>query len=169
MATDEFIRDSQNRVKDVFTKRPESALDTTYATAEITEGLTCTFTQGDVVAIMDMPEIMGGSNKGQSPGFHARAAIAGCVAIGIKQAAAADDIACEAIRVELEMDFDDAAMFGLGHNKASPLDTRLKIHITSASEPDIIEALVSRVLERDPYYLALRDAQSVSAHLHVDR
>ena len=60
-------------------------------------------------------------------------------------------------------------MFGLGHNKASPLDARLKIHITSASEPDIIEALVSRVLERDPYYLALRDAQSVSAHLHIDR
>lgn len=167
MSSDDLIRDAQNRVKDVFLARPESALNTEQAVAEITDGLTCIFTQGDATTVMDMPEIMGGAAKGQSPGFHARAAIAGCVAIGIKQAATSADIHCAAVRVELEMDFDDSAMFGIGQNKASPLHTRLKIHINSHAGSDILEALVSRVLEMDPYYLALRDAQSVSAHVVI--
>ena len=168
MEKDEFIRVAQSRVKKVFTSHPDKARNTTHATAKIGEGLTCTFTQGEITTTMDMPEIMGGNNKGPSPGFHARAAVAGCVAIGIKQATASENIQCKSVDVALEMDFDDAAMFGLGENTAAPLDTRLTIKIASNALPEVIQTLVDRVLEMDPFYLALRDAQSVSAEVIVD-
>ena len=165
MTSDEMIKAAQTRVKQVFTQRPETALSTSHGTAEITDGLTCRFTQGEMTTIMDMPEIMGGDNNGPSPGFHARAAVAGCVAIGVKQAAASEDIHLASVRVALEMDFDDGAMFGLGTNSAAPLDTRLKIHVVSAASHERIQGLVDRVLEMDPFFLALRDAQSVSAEV----
>ena len=114
-----------------------------------------------------MPTIAGGNDEGPTPGFHARAAIAGCVAIGIKQEAIFRQIKCESIKVELEMDFDDAAMFGIGENTAAPLNTRLLIMIVSEEGQERLQNLVDRVLEMDPYFLALRDSQSVSAELKV--
>ena len=167
MGKDELIREAQSRVKKIFVSNPDKAHSTTLATAKIDEGLTCIFTQGEMTTTMDMPEIMGGDNKGPSPGFHARAAIAGCVAIGIKQASASENIHCESVNVALEMDFDDAAMFGIGENKAAPLETRLTINITSKVLPEIVQKLVERVLEMDPFYLALRDAQAVSSEVNI--
>ena len=90
------------------------------------------------------------------------------MAIGIKQATASKNIRCKSVDVALEMDIDDAAMFGLGKNTAAPLDTRLTIKIISNALPEVIQTLVDRVLEMDPFYLALRDAQSVSAEVIVD-
>ena len=65
------------------------------------------------------------------------------------------------------MDFDDSAMFGIGENTEAPLDTRLLIKIVSDEGQKRLQNLVDRVLEIDPYFLALRDAQSVSAELKV--
>ena len=47
-----------------------------------------------------MPTIAGGNDEGPTPGFHARAASSGCVAIGIKQEAIFRQIKCESIKVE---------------------------------------------------------------------
>ena len=58
------------------------------------------------------------------------------------------------------MDFDDSAMFGIGENTAAPLNTRLLIKIVSEEGQEKLQNLVDRVLEMDPYFLALRDSQS---------
>ena len=167
MTTNEDIRNIQINVREAFTKSPENALNTSKSYAEVTNALVCTYSEGSRKTIMDMPTIAGGNDEGPTPGFHARAAISGCVAIGIKQEAIFRQIKCESIKVELEMDFDDSAMFGIGENTAAPLNTRLLIKIVSEEGQEKLQNLVDRVLETDPYFLALRDSQSVSAELKV--
>ena len=167
MTGDETIRTAQARVRRLFTDRPEAARSTASGHAEITDGLTCVFTQGAHSTVMDMPEAIGGAGQGPSPGFHARAAVAGCVAIGIKQTAAYEGIALDSVRVEIEMDFDDAALFGLGANSAAPLATRIVIRLGTDESSDVAESLVAKVLDMDPFFLALRDSQAVSTQVHI--
>lgn len=62
--------------------------------------------------------------------------------------------------VEVETDTDSLAIFGMGGGNAGPLDTRIMI---DSDEPDAqIDALVNQVLPTDTWFLALRDAQTVT-------
>ena len=67
------------------------------------------------------------------------------------------------------MDFDDSAALGMGSNSAAPLATRLVITVTTDHEESDIQALVAQVLEKDTFFLALRDAQAVTAEIVLDR
>ena len=169
MTTDEEIRTAQSKVREAYATKPDSALITSHASAEIGHGLKCVFTQGTETAVMDLPEVMGGTNKGPTPGFHARAAITGCVAIGIKMEAANQGFSIDSIHVGIEMDFDDSAALGMGSNSAAPLATRLVITVNTDHEKSDIQALVAKVLEKDTFFLALRDEQAVSAEIVLDR
>ena len=169
MTTNEEIRTAQSKVLEAYATRPDSALSTSHASAEIGHGLKCVFKQGTETAVMDLPEVMGGTNQGPTPGFHARAAVSGCVAIGIKMEAANQGISIDSIHVGIEMDFDDSAALGMGSNSAAPLATRLVITVTTDHEESDIQALIARVLENDTFFLALRDAQPVTAEIVLDR
>ena len=169
MTTNEVIKTAQSKVREAYAKRPDSALSTSHASAEIGHGLKCVFKQGTETTVMDLPEVMGGTNKGPTPGFHARAAVSGCVAIGIKMEAANQGISIDSIHVGIEMDFDDSAALGMGSNSAAPLSTRLVITVTTDHEESDIQALVAQVLEKDTFFLALRDAQPVTTEIVLDR
>ena len=149
MTTSEDIRTAQSKVREAYAMSPDTALSTSHASAEIGHGLKCVFTQGTETAVMDLPEVMGGTNKGPTPGFHARAAVSGCVAIGIKMEAANQGISIDSIHVGIEMDFDDSAALGMGSNSAAPLATRLVITVNTDYEESDIQALVAQVLEKD--------------------
>ena len=169
MTINEDIRTAQSKVREAYTKSPDTALSTSHASAEIGHGLKCVFKQGIETAVMDLPEVMGGTNKGPTPGFHARAAVSGCVAIGIKMEAANQGISIDGIHVGIEMDFDDSAALGMGSNSAAPLATRLVITVNKGHEESDIQALVAQVLEKDTFFLALRDEQAVTAKIVLDR
>ena len=169
MTTNEEIRTAQSKVREAYATRPDSALSTSHASAEVGDGLKCGFKQGTETAVMDLPEVMGGTNQGPTPGFHARAAVSGCVAIGIKMEAANQGISIDSIHVGIEMDFDDSAALGIGSNSAAPLATRLEIKVTTDHKESDIQALVAQVLEKDTFFLALRDAQPVTAEIVLDR
>jgi len=165
---DSRIRDAQNRIISVFKKRPRKALSTNHATAVVEDGLTCTFTQGEHSAVMDMPKIMGGEDAGPTPGFFARAGIAGCVSMGIKQAAVMAGLVFDKVTVDIETDFDDGAAMGLGAASAAPLETRLTIRVETNVAESEVSVLVDKLLGMDPWFLALRDAQCVKAHVIVE-
>ena len=118
------IRAAQERVIAVFRKKPDAALSSIHGTGHLAEGLTCKFRQGDHKAVMDMSKVLGGDEKGPTPGFFIRAGLAGCVAIGIKLTATREGMVIDSIDVGVEMDFDDGALLGVGSNSASPLETR---------------------------------------------
>jgi len=169
MTTNEALSPAQLKVREAYKMSPDTALSTSHASAEVGDGLKCVFKQGTETAVMDLPEVMGGTNKGPTPGFHARAAVSGCVAIGIKMEAANQGISIDSIHVGIEMDFDDSAALGMGSNSAAPLATRLVITVTTDHEESAIQALIARVLENDTFFLALRDAQAVTAEIVLDR
>lgn len=160
-------RQALKRVISVFEKRPDKARSTNRASACVRDGLQCKFTQGDRNMIMDMPAVMGGDDTGPTPGFFARAGIAGCVSIGIKQAAILAELEFEQVTVDIETDFDDAAMFGLGTESAAPLETRLSIQIETTEPEAKVIKLIDEVMERDPWFLALREAQSVKLKMAI--
>jgi uncharacterized OsmC-like protein len=159
------IRAAQERVITVFRQKPKAALSTIRGNARIEDGLTCRFRQGDHQAVMDMGKVLGGQEKGPTPGFFIRAGLAGCVAIGIKLTATRESVVLDAVDVDVEMDFDDGALLGVGTNSAAPLATRLTIRVESPAPWDVVTAMVDRALAADPYFLALRDAQDVTARV----
>jgi uncharacterized OsmC-like protein len=165
MSRNDKIRTAVERVADLFRRKPRAAMSTIRASGRLEEGLVCNVRQGDHIATMDMPGPMGGDGSAPTPGFYIRAGLVGCIAIGIKLTAAREAIDLGAIDVDVEMDFDDGAMIGVGENSAAPLETRVTITIESTAPWDEVTAMVGRALERDPYFLALRDAQSVKTRL----
>ena len=167
MKPDNETRNAQRRVMAVFEKRPDAALGTKRAEATITGGLTCTVTEGERQAVMDMPEPLGGSEAGPSPGFHARAAVSGCIAIGLKMTAVRLGIELRSVNVVVDMDFDDSALLGMGEASAAPLRTGVTIRLDSDAERETLQALVDTALAADPYYLALRDPQIVETRIEV--
>lgn len=168
MSKDAQINRALDRVVDVFGQRPSAALSTATCSAELEQGLECRFTQGEHQVIADMPEIIGGGGAHPTPGFYARAGIACCVCIGIKMTAVTAGLALERIRVELETDFDDSALFGMGQSSAAPLATRLKVYVQSNLPDERVAALVDTALGRDPWYLALLEAQRVDVELGLE-
>ena len=52
---------------------------------------------------------------------------------------------------------------------AAPLNTRLTITVKTSHDEADIQALVAQVLEKDTFFLALRDAQAVSAEIVLQR
>lgn len=158
---DAVIRDAQNGVIARMKEDPASATSTIVTTGRIEEGLACTVSQGKFSTVTDLGRGMGGDAAGPSPGFHARAAIVGCVGMGIKMLAARTGLVFQSVEVAVETDFDDSALFGLGSATAAPTQTRVNILIESDEDVSTVEELVGRALEMDPWYLALRDAQLV--------
>lgn len=165
MNRDKAIRDAQARVADIFAKKPNAVFSTVGASAHVGEGLLCKVRQGDYEATMDMGSVLGGEGKAPTPGFYFRAAVAGCIAIGIKLAAAREEIHLDAVDVDTDMDFDDSALIGMGQNSAAPLETRFTIKLTSNAPAGQLQVLVDRALDCDPFFLALRDAQKVKTQV----
>lgn len=161
MNLDQKARDAQIRAIAVYEKRPDHALATHNGAAEIGQGLTCTFKQGDHSVVIDMPDAIGGYNRGPSPGFFGRAAIAGCLAAGIKMAATREGVRFDAVRVNIDMDFDNRGVLAMPNSSPVPLATRVLIEITSDESQERINDLGTRAIEHDPWYLAFKDAQHI--------
>jgi len=161
MSRDAEIRAAQERVIEVFRKKPAAARSSVTASGRVGEGLACRVTQGEHSALIDMPAAVGGGASGPTPGFFIRAGLVGCVAIGIKMTAIRESLALDSVAVDVEMDFDDGALFGVGPNSAAPLETRVIVRIATAEPWERVVAMAERALAADPYFLALRDAQKV--------
>ncbi|KRS19194.1 OsmC family protein [Roseovarius indicus] len=160
-------REAQLRAISVFVKRPEHAHVVNRGTAEVREGLSCVYEQDGHRIALDMPEAIGGSGEGPSPGYFGRAAICGCLAIGIKMTAARDDLRLDAVRVGIEQDFDIRGVLGMEGVNAAPGDTRITIEITSLEPEAQLRLMVDRAFAADPWFLAFRDAQPIRTAVSV--
>ena len=132
MDRDDDIRSAQERALSIFEQKPSAALSSAKTWGRLDEGLHCTVSSGQLDVRMDMPKALGGDGSAPTPGFFVRAGLIGCVAIGIKMTAAREGIPLESVAVDVEMDFDNGAMLGLGDNTAAPLETRLTIALKSS-------------------------------------
>ena len=159
---------AQNAVIDRMKTDLSAARSTLVTTGRVEDGLACVARQDRFETVMDFGPGMGGDKKGPSPGFYARAAVAGCVAMAVKMHAARLGLVFDAVEVTVEAEFDDAALFGLTASSAAPLETRVNIHVDTAEPEAIVRAFIDNVLEMDPWYLALRDPQKVVRSVSVE-
>ena len=141
---DAQIREAQNAVIARMLSDLSKARSTLLTTGRVGDGLACHVTQGRFEAVLDLGFAMGGECAGPSPGFFARAAIAGCVAMAVKMLAAREGFRFDNVDVTVETDFDDAALFGLGSGQAAPLETRIGIE----SQPMPLKARSGRLSTR---------------------
>ncbi|MBX3608705.1 MAG: OsmC family protein [Hydrogenophaga sp.] len=162
---DQQIQCNQNQFIRELRADPGLAVVTTRTQGRVEDGLTCHIRQGRFEVVSDLGRRMGGDGAGPSPSFYARAGIVGCVAIGIKMAAARSGLGFRSVHVSVETDMDDGALLGVGDRSAAPLATRITIAIDTDADAPAVDALVQRVLAMDPWYLALRDAQCVTTRV----
>ena len=167
MNRNQQIQTAQNQFIRELQASPEPTVATSVTRGRVEAGLMCHIQQGRYQVVSDLGKRMGGDGAGPSPSFYARAGIVGCVAIGIKMAAARSGLDLRSVDVAVETDMDDGALFGLGECSAAPLETRIAIAIDTDADAVVVEALVQRVLQMDPWFLALRDAQCVRTQLLI--
>jgi len=164
---DIHARAAQQRVISAYTKRPNLAMIIDRGTAEVHDGLTCTYEQGGHSVCMDMPTAIGGDDQGPTPGYFGRAAICGCIAMGIKMTATRENLRIQSVRVGIEQDFDDRGILAMNGADAAPQDTRIIIEIVSQEAQNRVNEIVDTALAHDPWFLAFRDAQQVSTAVSV--
>ena len=78
-----------------------------------------------------------------------------------------EGVTLEGLDVEIETDFDNGALLGIGPNSAAPLETRIAITFDSSEPAKRLEALAATALDSDPWFLALREAQKVATRVAV--
>lgn len=113
-------REAQLRAISVFGKLPEQARVTDHGTAEVREGLRCIYEQDGRRIALDMPEAIGGSDAGPPRGYFGRAAICGCLAIGIKMTAARNGLHLDFVREGIEQHFDIRGLLAMEDANAAP-------------------------------------------------
>lgn len=161
-------RDAQLRAISIYARRPDQAQVMHCGIAEIRNGLTCTYEQDGHRVTIDMPTAIGGDNQGPSPGYFGRAAICGCLAIGIKMMATREDLRIDKVQVELEQNWDNRGVLAVDGASPTPLATRITIAISSPEQRDRVNDLIVRALTRDPWFLAFRDAQPVTMKVSIN-
>jgi len=168
MDKDSHAREAQLRAISIYAKRPERAQVINRGTAEVREGLSCIYEQDGHRLSIDMPVAIGGSGDAPSPGYFGRAAVCSCLAIGIKMTAVRENVQLDAVRVGIEQDWDNRGVLAMEGASPVPSETRIAIDIASPDAEEKIAALVERALAKDPWFLALRDAQPVSTAVLVN-
>ena len=163
MNSDQHVKEAQLRAISIYEKRPEHAKIVHRGHADIHEALTCVYEQDGHSITIDMAETIGGHSQGPPPGYFGRAAICGCLAIGIKMRAVREDICIESLHIEIAQDWDNRGVLGIEGASPVPLDTRISIEVTSAGSRSRVEELVAEAVAQDPWFLCFRDAQVISA------
>ena len=117
--------------------------------------------------VVDMAEAVGGDDRGPSPGYFGRAAITGCLAIGIKMAATRERVRLDAVHVRIEQDWDNRGILAMRGASPVPLGTHIAIEFASSEPKETVVELVARAVAQDPWYLAFRDAQTATMAITV--
>ena len=137
-------------------------ISTERAACTLKEGLKCSVRTGGMELHADMPISNGGDGTAPNPGVYIRAGMASCLAILIKMTAGQMGLDLQRIDVALEMDFDNAA----DAPTPAPLDTRFRVGVETDASKAMLADLLDRSLSIDPFFVALRDAQSVQATIN---
>lgn len=153
------------RVIGVFTARPQAAHSTSYARAELGDGLNATVTEGDWTIAFDMPEPLGGAGAAPTPGVYGRATLLACLAIGLRIEALREGLPHGRIAVAMECDCDDRGLFGIAGVPPGYEDFRLTVEVESDAAEADLRAWLDRTMARSPWLDVFRRPQPVSVDL----
>jgi uncharacterized OsmC-like protein len=155
------------RTVKVFTQRPGSARSTYKVTAQIGDGLKATTREGDWNVEFDMPVALGGGGTSPTPGVYGRAALLGCLAIGLRLEAVQGGLTLDAVDLSMEVACDDRGLFGLADVPPGYEAFRVQITVKSRAPEAEVRALIERTLARSPWYDVFARAQNIRTDITV--
>jgi uncharacterized OsmC-like protein len=169
------IANAIQRVRTIFTRRPESALHADDpAIAHWEQGLrvVCRHANGIQMAT-DMPRELGGEGNEVTPGWLLRAALASCLASRIALEAAARNIAIARLEVVATSESDARGLFGMTDDGGERVDpgprtVQLRVRIAAPDVPaETLHAMIAESNRCSPVQCAVEKPVPVSLHIDV--
>jgi len=152
-------------VRDLFEAKPEHARNTATARIRVRDGLTCHIEEGPWSLVADMSTKAGGGGEGPTPGVLGRAAFGSCVAMGFMYEASRAGVPVHGLEVEVEADYDDAAMFGLSDAPPGYLRVRYELVVESPATEEELQRVADAAAPRTPYLDVFGRAQEIRGSL----
>lgn len=136
------IRTAFDRCVKVLTRQPSRGLSTGVSRTRLRHGLVCEIEEGPWRLTADMPVQVGGTATAPTPGVFGRAAFGSCLAVCYMMHAAKLGVPITSLDIEVQSDYDDGALFGLGTSEPGYSEVRYTVTVESpASEEDIMRVL----------------------------
>lgn len=161
------IKTAIERSKKAISLKPSLGLGTGISKTRITGGLHCEITEGQWKLSADMPEGVGGTSKGPTPGVYGRAALGACLAIGYMMKAAALEIPIDSLEVEIQADYDDGALLGTSTEVPGYKEVRYIISIDSDAPESDITRLIDEADRQSPYLDVFSRGQKCVRQLNI--
>jgi uncharacterized OsmC-like protein len=169
------IANAMQRVRAIFTRRPESALHADDpAIARWEQGLRVVSRNANGTQMAtDMPRELGGEGNEVTPGWLLRAALASCLATRIAMEAAARDVAIARLEVVAASESDARGLMGMsdgGGQRVAPGPRTVQLCVRIAA-PDVpaetLHAMIAESNRCSPVQCAIEKAIPVSLQIDV--
>jgi uncharacterized OsmC-like protein len=145
------IREIAERHVRLLAARPERGHLSCATRARLADGLRCEIEEGPWRLAADMPAKVGGGETAPTPGVLGRAALAGCLTIGIAAWAARLGVPVDAVEVEVEADFDARGELGMGDVAPGYKEVRYLVAIASPAPREDLDRLLALAERHSPY------------------
>ncbi len=145
------IADAHEYVSNLFREDPARARNTATTTVQVDDKLTCKIEEGPWQLVADLSPKAGGGGEGPTPGVLGRAAFGSCIAVGFVLEAAKAGVPIRSVRIEVEADYDDGALFGTSDARPGYGEVRYRIVVDSDADAAELAAVGASAQARSPY------------------
>ena len=162
------IKDAIERSVKAVGLRASVGQGTATSVATLGADLTCTATEGAHTFHLALPEQYGGPGGAPSPGVLGRAALAGCIALGIGMWAARLDLVLDTLTVKVEADYDVRGELGIS-DEVPPGYTAMRYVITASSRAPAaaVRAMLEQAVKTSSYVDNFARTVALSGEIHV--
>jgi uncharacterized OsmC-like protein len=152
MAEQCTVRRIVERNIELLALKPSRGRLTRTTRARLADGLRCEIEEGPWRLAADLPAKVGGEDTAPTPGVLGRAALAGCLTIGIAHWAARLGVPLGALAVEVQADFDARGELGVGDGIAPGYsEVRYVVSIESPAPRHELDRLLDTAERHSPY------------------
>jgi len=170
MKSQSEIKAALDRAARMIEAKPEIGQRVYKSVASVASGLACSVTEKEWTFASDTPEAMGGDNGAPSPSTLFRAAVASCVAMGIKMWAARMEVDISHVEVHFATDVDARGQFGMCDDIPAGFensDLTIKV-VSDAAESDVRGAIAAS-LRYSPMIDALKGGIPIKTEIEVKK
>lgn len=154
------LREKFERTVKALTLRPALGLGTGVSRTRVRRNLTCDVEDGPWRLTADMPASVGGEGAGPTPGVLGRAALGSCLAIGYMLYAAKLGVPIASLEVEVQADYDDGALFGVGTAPPGYLEIRYSVTVESSAPEGDVRRVIDEGDAHSPFLDVFSRAQT---------
>ena len=164
------IKVALDRAANMLEAKPAIGQRAYSSVATVASGLACAVTEKEWTFASDIPEAMGGENGAPSPSTLFRAAVASCVAMGIKMWAARKQVAIERVEVCFRTDVDARGQFGVCNDVAAGFEqANLSIRVVSVAAEGDVRAAIAASLRYSPMIDALKGGFPIKTDIEINQ